>query len=345
VQEVLGGGDGSRSYQRFTLRQPPLTYVNAANASGADSTLEVRVNDVLWHEVPDLFGHGPDERIFVTRLDDEAKTTVIFGDGQTGARLPTGQENVKAKYRKGIGLGGLVRADQLTQLMTRPLGVKSVTNPLPADGAADREQLDEARSNAPLTILTLGRIVSLQDYQDFARAFSGIAKALATWTWFGETRGVFVTVAGAQAAEIKSESNLYKNLLQGMISAGDPSVPLLVRSYQPQFFRLSIALSLDPDYLRDKVFGDVELKLRERFSFAARDFGQPVQLSEVISFVQSVAGVVAVVIKEFYRADKQAGPKPPPRLEAAVPRPGDQIITPAEILILDPRPLGLEELK
>src|SRR5205823_2679706 len=116
-----------------------------------------------------------------TRTDDEGKTTVIFGDGKTGARLPTGVENVKTKYRKGIGLPGLVKEHKLSQLMTRPLGVKGVTNPLAATGAQDREQLADARRNAPLTVLTLGRVLSLQDYEDFARAFSGIVKALATW--------------------------------------------------------------------------------------------------------------------------------------------------------------------
>ena len=35
VQEVLGGGDASEPYQSFNLRQPPLTYVSAANANGA----------------------------------------------------------------------------------------------------------------------------------------------------------------------------------------------------------------------------------------------------------------------------------------------------------------------
>src|SRR5262249_37618403 len=159
-------------FQRFALRQPPLTYVTASTPSGAETTLEVRVNDVLWHEVPSFFDHTSEERIYVTTLDDNGKTTVIFGDGTTGARLPTGQEDIKATYRKGIGLGGLVKADQLTQLMARPLGVKGGTNPLPPGGAADPEQLAQARDNAPLTVLTLGRVVSLKDYEDFARAFS-----------------------------------------------------------------------------------------------------------------------------------------------------------------------------
>ena len=339
VQETLGAGDGTQPFQRFTLRQPPLTYVSSADPSGAQSTLEVRVNDILWSEVPDFFGHGPNERVYITQLDDSGKTTVIFGDGITGARLPTGQENVKAKYRKGIGLSGLVKADQLTQLMTRPLGVKGVTNPLAPTGAADAEKLDEARRNAPLTVLTLGRIVSLQDYEDFARTFSGIDKALATWTWFGEKRGVFVTVAGPNGAEITESSKLYSDLLKAMKNSGNPLVPLQVKSFQARLFRVVAALKIDPAYLSEKVLQQAEQKLRDTFSFAARAFGQPVHLSEVIAVLQSVAGVMAVNVTALYRSNETAALNQ--HIAAAVPLPARTQVLPAEILTLDLQPLEL----
>ena len=79
--------------------------------------------------------------IYVERLGDGEKTTIHFGDGNTGARLPSGQQNVRLKFRKGSGLAGLVKAGQLTQLLTRPLGVKEVNNPLPAEGADEPESL------------------------------------------------------------------------------------------------------------------------------------------------------------------------------------------------------------
>lgn len=339
VQETLGGGDATQAFQRFTLKQPPVTYISSANASGAASTLEVRVNDVLWTEVPDFFGHGPEERIYTTQLDDNGNTTVIFGDGVTGARLPTGLENVKAKYRKGIGLGGLVKADQLTQLMTRPFGVKGVTNPLAANGAADREQLEEARRNAPLTVLTLGRIVSLQDYEDFARTFSGVDKALATWTWFGEKRGVFVTVAGPSGAEVSESSQLYKNLLGAMGSAGNPLVPLQVKSYQSGLFRVTASLKIDPTFIPEKVLAEAEKQLRDEFSFAKRAFGQPVHLSEVFAVLQKIDGVVAVNITALHRSNEAADLKQ--HIAAAVPLPTRTQVLPAEILTLDSQPLNL----
>ena len=242
--EVLGGGDASQAFQRLTLRQPPVTYTSAPTPSGGVTTLEVRVNDQLYQEVPTLYGHGPTERIYVTRTDDDGKTTVQFGDGKTGARLPTGQNNILAAYRQGIGSGGLVRAGQLGLLMTRPLGVREVTNPLDATGAADPESRDDIRQNAALTLRTLDRIVSLQDYEDFARAFSGITKALATWTWNGQQQGVLITVAGPDGAVVAEGTMLYDNLVNAIRTFGDPFIPLGVASYRPAFFKVAAKIKI-----------------------------------------------------------------------------------------------------
>lgn len=343
VRDILGGGEAARAFQRFTLRQPPLTYTGAATPTGSQTTLSIRVNGLLWHEASSFYGHGPDERIYVTRTDDDGRTTVIFGDGVTGARLPTGQENVVATYRKGSGLGGLVKASQLSQLMTRPLGVKGATNPLAAEGASAAEPRDAARSNAPLTILTLGRIVSLRDYEDFARAFAGVAKALATWTWVGEQRGVLVTVAGAEGAAIAAGSTLYKNLLAAMRAAGDRNVPLSLASYGKRYFRLKAKVKVQEDYAPEAVLAEVARALRSHFSFEARQFGQDVTLSEVVAVMQGTAGVVAVDVDELYRVGLLLlKAKFFSRLSASAPRPGTTKTIGAELLTLDPSPPKLE---
>ena len=192
-----------------------------------------------------------------------------FGDGIWAPALPSGQENVTAVYRKGIGLAGLVSAGQLSLLATRPYGVRSVSNPLPANGAADPESLEDARQNAPLTILTLDRIVSLQDYQDFARAFAGIAKAFASLD--GTRRGVLVTVAGPEGADIDPDSPTFYNLLKAILDASDPSIPVKLMSYRRAYFQVNANLRIDPDYVADDVMQFVESALRTAFSFEARD--------------------------------------------------------------------------
>lgn len=342
AHEILGDGDARKTFQQFILKQPPLTYISASTASGTQSTLEIRVNDILWKEVPSLYGRAPDEKVYIARQNDEGQTTVTFGDGITGARLPGGQQNVKAAYRKGIGAKGLLKADQLSQLITRPLGVKAVRNPLPTNGAQDRELMADARRNANLTIFTLDRIVSLQDYEDFARAFAGIAKALATQTWREQKQSVHLTVAGYKGVPVSPDSELYKNLLVAIPKAGVPDVPVTLASYRPRFFRLAAAIQIHPDYLSEKVLDATEQELRTRFSFDERKFGQSVTLSEVISVMQKVEGVLAVDIDYLHRSNE-----PPTRkhhLRADVPRPGQLHPFPAELLTLDPQPLNLKEM-
>lgn len=342
AEEVLGGGDGAEPYQGFTLRRSPLTHTSAPTPSGARSTLRVRVNDLLWDEVPSLYGRGPDERVYTTRLDDEGNTAVRFGDGRAGARPPTGQENVRAAYRVGIGAEGLVEAGRQSLLMTRPLGVRSVTNPLPATGAADRETRDEARRNAPLTVLTLDRIVSLQDYEDFARSYGGIAKALATWTWDGQRRGVLVTVSGTGGAKVAPGDTLYKNLLAAMRKAGDPYVYPRLNTYSQRSFRLEAGVGIRPDHLPESVLPEVRRRLRESFGFDAREFGQGVALSEVAGVAGATPGVTAVDVDVLHRGDREESLQP--YLDAAVPRAGDTEVLAAELLTLDPQSLKIEEM-
>jgi predicted phage baseplate assembly protein len=334
VQEVLGSGAAGITFQRFNLKQPPLTYVSAANASGVDSTLEIRVNDVLWHEVPTLYGRGPRDRVYISRQDDAGNTTAEFGDSITGARLPSGQMNVRARYRRGIGLGGLLSKGQLSMLLSRPHGLRGVTNPDDTRGAQDPERLDEARLNAPLTVMTLDRAVSLDDYEDFSRAFAGAAKAMASWMWLGTSRQIFITVSGPLGNPIPSGSEVSNNLLSALRKAGDPFLSIHVGSYRPVQFQIDATVKIDPDFESDKVLAEVKQKLLNAFSFDVRSFGEPVFLSEVISLVQLVPGVVALDVNTLYRAG--ATPSLEQRLLAEMPTvsaAGE--VLPAELLTLD----------
>lgn len=337
VEEVLGSGDASQAFQMFQLKQPPLTYVSAANASGAASTLELRVNDVLWDEEETLFDQDTKDHVYISRRDDDGKTMVQFGDGKTGARLPSGPNNLRAKYRKGIGLDGLVKTGQLSMLLTRPLGVKGVTNPTASSGAQDPEALDDARTNAPLRVLTLERVVSLRDYQDFARAFGGVAKALSNWTWDGRSRGVLVTVAGPAGAAILPDGATYQHLLDALRAAGDPFVALSVQSYRPAFFRFAGKVKVDPAYEKEIVLAQVEQALRDGFAFERRKFAQPVMLNEVIAVIQAVKGVIAVDVDKLYRSGQAATLQQ--RLLAEAPVTQSGALLAAELLTLDPMPL------
>ena len=57
-----------------------------------------------------MFGAAPTDRAYTLDVDEQGRTFVVFGDGVRGARLPSGVNNVRATYRKGLGMRRQCRA-------------------------------------------------------------------------------------------------------------------------------------------------------------------------------------------------------------------------------------------
>lgn len=290
-EEILGSGDNNKAFQKLALHQSPLTYIASNTSTGSKSTLEVKVNDILWHETSSLLENGPNDRVYVTLTDDDNKTTVVFGDGKHGARPPTDVENIKAVYRVGIGSDGNVKAEQIRQLLARPLGVKEVINPIRANGGADKESLSRARRNTPRAVMALDHLVSVADYADFASTSAGIGKAEAIRLSDGYRQVVHVTIAGEDDIPIDKNSDLYRNLHENLLNFGDINQPIQLEIRELMLIILKANVKLLPDYFWDSMEPKIRQALLEAFSFENRDLGQDVLLSEVISVIQKVEGV------------------------------------------------------
>ncbi len=346
-KEVLGSGDGSVLFQQFALKQPPLTYLTAPTASGSESTLHVFVNDVEWHETDTPVGLAPVERRFFTKTSDDGATTVIFGNGVTGSRLPSGNANVRAAYRNGIGKGGNVQPGQLTILGTKPLGVKEVINPLRASGGADKDTRDQIRVNAPLSVTALDRLVSVEDYAHFAQTFAGIGKASSVRLTDGHRQLVHVTIAGIDDIPIDVTSDLYRNLRAALHLYGDSHQPLQLDVRAAKFLVLEAGVHVNPDYPWETVAPKLRAALVGAFRFDRRQLGRNAFLSEVLDVLQRVEGVeyvdankfgalsedqltasgIGIAIGKLVRAEV---------VPASLARVGDEGILPAEIAYFTP---------
>lgn len=303
--EKLGDGDASAEFQSFTLKKSPVTFVPSAGVpGGAANTLQVRVDGVKWKETAELYGQDGDARVFVTRRDVDQAMLVQFGDGETGARLVSGRNNVEATYRIGTGPDGNVRAETLRTLLKKPLGLKAVTNPAAAAGGAESEDPAEVKETAPGTVRTFGRIVSLRDFEDAAREFIGVAKARASFVWDGEGRVVRLIIAGDDGALIDVASS---GLRADLDARRDPHQPLTIQNYERRNVVVKLSIVVDDAYELDSVSTDADTALRAIFDFDAIRLGQTIHLSDVYLAVQSVDGVAAVDVDEFRFPDQDEG--------------------------------------
>ena len=262
--EQLGLGDATLPGQDFTLAKQPVTYLAdgapgspgaSRSGDGYSSTIELIVDGRYWTEVPTLYGHRPDELIFATYEDSAARTHVVTGDGETGARLRTGAV-VTANYR--IESGALTPpAGSLTQVNTPAFNLSAVKNPVPAGGGADPDPPAQLRTYAPRSVLIFGRAVSGDDYEAVAALAPGVTRAKAVWSWDpDEQRALVVVYVGDDSAAVDSARSALRD-------QADPNRPIVVRAATQVDIALDLTLEIDPSYVAIDVVSGVRSALLE----------------------------------------------------------------------------------
>ncbi|WP_229070791.1 baseplate J/gp47 family protein [Actinoplanes sp. DH11] len=307
--EVLGSGDAGRALQTFALKQGPLTHISAATGAGERSTLQVRVEDLVWQQARHAADIGPGERSYVAGADDAGRILVTFG---LGARLPTGADNVHARYRTGLGRAGNVRAGQISVLASRPAGVSAVTNPLVTTGGVDPDGADAVRRRAPVGLAALERLVSVTDFEDFARAFAGIGKASVSRP--DPARHDYVlTVAAADDAPLSAGSQLILDLRaallrfaemrpgpdDSLITVGPPQASLVVRVRTALLLVVRARIRLERDFVWEPVRARLAEAAEAAFGFAAAEIGVVPRAGAVMATLQGVRGVALVDLRTF----------------------------------------------
>jgi predicted phage baseplate assembly protein len=315
--EVLGSGDGS-AFQSFELKQKPLTYLPAADPEGlsaVQSTLLVTVNGVRWKEQPTLLESAPNAQEYITAQDDGDQTTVQFGDGIDGARAPTGRDNIHARYRKGLGTSGNVGAGAIAQLIDNQPGLQKVTNPLASLGGADREHIDQIRTNAPASLRTFGRAVSVDDYAALARSYPGVAKASAAWMLRDPLTlkaipnpYIQLTIATADQTPLAQQPTFARQIRTFLDRRRDSNVTLRIVDFTPVYADVAAMIDVDDRYPQQATLNAARAALSPGlnpdgtagfFAFERLNFGQSLHLSAVYAALQAVPGVRDATITTF----------------------------------------------
>lgn len=301
-EAVLGNGDSRQRFQTFPLPKSPLTYFLSNSAMPPQvPELEIWVNGRLWMPVDSFYGRGPKEEIYIVREDAEGRSFVQFGDGETGARLPSGLKNIKAVYRTGIGARGALKSGTTPTSSERPPGFDKVALAGIVSGGADPEDLEKAREAAPGKVQSLGRLVSLQDYETETLAVPGVLTATAAWDLYGGVPAVILRVlleAGREAefAEVRAAISMAQRC------RGSNRFALVVEQALMRYAFLDLTYARDTTYRQE----DVEASLRaalglvddldhERtglFGLHARRLGDVEYATRIEGCVQNVAGVL-----------------------------------------------------
>ncbi|NRF71734.1 hypothetical protein HLB44_32575 [Aquincola sp. S2] len=302
---VLGSGDASAVFQNFRLPKAPLTHhLVAGNTPAETPEIAVYVGGREWQRVDSLFGRGADERVYIVREDAAGNSWVQFGDGKTGARLTNGVNNVTAVQRMGAGAFGPLKEDTKVQAVAKLKNFDQAQMLDVVTGGAPPESGDNAREAAPGKVQSLGRMVSLQDFEREAAAIPGVARASAAWQLEDNVPAVVVSVLmdTGRAAERLAVRDIIigYNTQRG---AGRTAIEVL--EGRRMHVTVSVQYALQPGYRSDLVEPQIRRALGVNtglavwqedqtglFSLRRRRFGGSEYASSIEGITQNVEGVL-----------------------------------------------------
>ena len=302
AQAVLGSGDAARAGQRMAVPDAPVAH-DVGETGEPASTLELRVDRVLWQEVPSLHGVRP-AQAFTTVLAADGGLEVRFGDGVHGARPATGRGNVDAAYRVGGGTAGEVESGAISTLLGAVRGVKKVAGAGSTTGGADQDDERRLRRLAPARARAFGRLISREDAVDLALGYPGVTHAAA---WHGEgvpgcgcgPAGLHVAFVRAGAAGPRPPEGDEVDALTGYLDARrDTTVAICVCAGTVTTPALGATLALDPRRVAADVLAGVAAALADPdgpLAPAERTLGQALDPSDVQAVLHAVPGVLGVV--------------------------------------------------
>ena len=291
-EKVLGSGDATRSSQSFVFGETNVSFVaDATQPAGVKAAIEVKVAGRIWQQAAGFQNSLPADAHYTVRMTEDGHLKITFGDGQRGRRLPTGSNNVRLTYRKGTGLDGNLDAGRFTKAAKPHHLVEKVRQPLPATGGNDAESLASLRDNAPATLLTLERAVSLEDFDYLVTSQSSVwqAKAFARPTGLARNQRIEVVVVPAGGGELGPLAGTLTDFILAHAAAG---LEVVVSAYQHRTFSLEVLIAVDSAaYSPEEVAAAVKSALEEAFSLQKRKLSQDLFLSEVYQVVEAVTGV------------------------------------------------------
>lgn len=310
-EAVIGSGDDRVAFQSFQLPKQPLTYLERAGATPpVQPEIEIVVSGRIWKHVPVLFGETADAQVYIVRQDDDANSWVQFGDGKTGARLPSGVDNVVVRYRTGAGAYGPLAEDAKA---TADRTVKQVTAAnlvgLIAGGSAAEDETT-AKLAAPARVQSLDRIVSITDVEGEALAIGGVARARALWTIDHGMPVVQVTLLmqAGRTAELDEASAV---LAVANRTRGPQRFPIVVVPGAFEYVYLDLAIAIDPTFdprpVRDAVaaalgvtgMANIDGKTGLLGERSRRTFGDAEYATRIEGVAQNVPGVEWALVHAF----------------------------------------------
>jgi hypothetical protein len=277
-----------------------------------------------WDQVIHLTDFGPTDSVYSLRFDANNYVYVMFGDGVSGS-IPGAGSYIKVQYEAGGGTAGNISDNFLFYFFQDAPGVTStidwtdltIQNAV-ATGGIDPETDENIRALAPLALSAMNRVVTLEDFENYALSLPLVGKADATAASrssvtlyvapYRDDRSTDLypgynttnTVVGQELLNIITS---VKDNLSDKLQIGT-SLTVSPPTYVP--VSLEIGYIKRPQFTHEQVLEKLKLSLLSVFGYNYMTFGDTLRPEEVEFELRKVDGVLSVKVISLYRSSLTA---------------------------------------
>lgn len=262
-----------------------------------NGSMELRIDTEIWELQETLGFSNAYDKHFIIDVNEKSDAYISFGDGINGA-IPTPGKTVYGSYYLSRGESGNVEANAITttDFDWSTIGIESVViTSDKAVGGTGYEDMQRMRRSIPLSIRTLQRAVTAQDYEDIALLCPGVAKAKVFFNC-GKFVNIFIAPNGGGIAstQLLDDVELYfddKKMITTFIDAlpcGESVIEVDLT--------VTGRFRVDGAQLRNDIMGI----LLKAYSFENSDINMPVRTSDLISLVDNYENVDYLKLNSIY---------------------------------------------
>lgn len=254
------------------------------------NSISLVIDSEPWVEV-ESFGLSSDtDKHIIVNISLDGNAYYQFGDGINGA-LPNIGDSVVLSYRTTKGHSGNISAFTIDQIEDNWVSLDyadklKLVNTRPATGGTFYEDIEDIRRNAPLSLRTLNRAVTRQDFIDIAKLHPGVHSANLQYDC---TKYIFLYISPkgggvASVALLNSVADFFED--KRMITTF-----LQVKSTGESLIRLSINITGRLRMKADMIKNEVRRALLNQYGTGKRNVGDDIRISDIYALVDNQPSV------------------------------------------------------
>jgi len=297
---------GIKSSQSFTSDGTADQYFVIGSSNVATGCIYASVDSTDWTKVDNFLDSDGTSKHFIIKFRSDETYQVEFGDGTYGLIPPNGA-SIVLSYIISDGASGNVGTgvidellDQLYDSMSNPIDV-TVDNTEAATGGAEAETIDHAKTQAPLELASLWRMVTLADYQALISGYPGVLKAMCydindyspiTDNSLPPFRTVIAYIVPNGGGAM---SSVFKTALEAYV-ANRMTVGNLFEARDIFYRTIDIACDVYvlTGYDPSVVISNIITAIQNYISIDNLDIGESIRYSVLAALIQDVAGVAYI---------------------------------------------------